>query len=289
MNILITGAGGFIGEKVVQQLAENGHCVTAVVRISNQMPIITGVNFLQMDLKNLDVNLLPENIDTVITLAQSAKFREFPQEAEDVFKVNIESNFRLFQWAVGKIKRFIHISSGGIYGNHIDKTLSEDDLLAVDSPLGFYLGSKLCSEIIFQNYMHFFETAVILRPFFVYGKGQKEDMFVPRIVESVRKGTPIRLQGEQGLKINPIYVADAVVGIIKCLELEGKHIINLAGTAKISLKEMAEIIGKLLGKDAIFDYTSGQPSDYIGSNENAIQKLNINYTPFEEGIKKLII
>ena len=98
------------------------------------------------------------------------------------------------------MQQVIHASSGGIYGGKSGEIFSEDDLLAVDNPLGFYLSGKLCSEIIFQNYMHYFETAVILRPFFIYGPDQKKDMFIPRLIQSIQKETPIFLQGKRFLQ-----------------------------------------------------------------------------------------
>jgi nucleoside-diphosphate-sugar epimerase len=290
-NYLITGGTGLIGKRVVSFLtSKQENQVYALTRNSKIKNEFKNVNYIEKDLSRFNTSTLPEEIDTIIHLAQSENFRQFPEMAEDVFNINIQSLLLLLQWAVqNKIQKFILVSSGGIYGTKINRVLKEDDLLAVDSPLGFYLGTKLCSEIIFQNYMHFFETAIIIRPFFVYGEGQRKDMFVQRIIESVKNGTPIRLQGKEGLRINPIYVNDIASSIVKSLDIKGKSIYNIGGTEIISLKEMANTIGKILGKEPVFEYVEGEPSDYIANIEKAKKELDLNPISLEHGLKKVIL
>ena len=57
-------------------------------------------------------------------------------------------------------------------------------------------------------------VVVILRFFFVYGPGQSNEMLIPRLVKSVREGQPIALDGLDGLRINPVYVEDAVRAVV---------------------------------------------------------------------------
>jgi nucleoside-diphosphate-sugar epimerase len=290
MKILITGALGFVGKRLVQNLAEKGHEVIAIV---HSVPDDTGylesaakkVDFLEIDLASLDCSQLPQNVDAIYTLAQSVHFREFPEKADDVFAVNIAANFHLLQWALSAgVRKFVHVSSGGIYGGRLGRIFQEDDSLAVDSPLGFYLGSKLCSEIIFQNYGSFFETAVILRPFFIYGPGQRRNMFISRLINAVRGGSPLQLQGKNGLRVNPIFVNDAVIAFANALDLRDFHIINIAGPDVLHLRQIGEIIGEAVEKEPIFEMKDGDPVDYVANTEQAIKKLSQPMTPFVEGI-----
>jgi len=294
MKILITGAGGFVGKRLCQYLSEKGHEVVAIVRSVSAVSDYSDfaakkIEFLKFDLASLDCSKLPRNVDAIYTLAQSTHFRDFPEKAEDVFAVNLEANFHLLQWALDiGVRRFIHVSSGGIYGGKLGKVFQEDDSLAVDSPLGFYLGSKLCSEIIFQNYRSFFETAVILRPFFIYGPGQRRDMFISRLVDSVRKGFPLQLQGKNGLRVNPIFVDDAVIAFANALELSGFHIMNIAGPDVLSLRRIGEIIGEAVGKKPVFEKKEGTPVDYVANTEQAVKKLSQPMTAFTEGIRRTV-
>ena len=294
MKILVTGAGGFVGKRLTRYLAENGHQVFSIVR-SLPLPadkhyfLSDNISLLALDLLSLDCSQLPDDFDAVFTLAQSAHFREFPVKAEDVFTVNIAANFHIWQWAAQtNIQKCIHISSGGIYGGKFGKVFQEDDLLAVDSPLGFYLGSKLCAEIIFQNYKSFFKAAVILRPFFIYGPGQRKDMFIARLIESVRTGEPVFLKGKDGLRVNPVYVDDAVIAFSNALRLTGHHIINVAGPDILSLREVGNIIGNVIGKQPDFKMEEGMPADYVGNTDQSLKILDHPMTSFVDGISKTI-
>ena len=161
------------------------------------------VTLLPQDLRTWMLPL-PGQIEAVDDACSISRFRDFPTQAGEIFAINVTANLQLLQWAAGSgVKRFVHVSSGGIYGGRQGAQFLETDLLAVDSPLGFYLGSKLCAEIVFQNYRHFFQSAIVLRPFFIYGPGQRSDMFIARLVESVKEGRPISLQGKDGLRVNP--------------------------------------------------------------------------------------
>jgi nucleoside-diphosphate-sugar epimerase len=290
MKILITGAGGFVGKRLCHDLTAKGHEIVAVVR--TRVPTIDrhyfsskSVRLLELDLSSLDLSLLPHDVEVIYSLAQSSYFRDFPEKADEVFTVNIAANFQLLQWARSTgVRKFIQVSSGGIYGGKLGKAFQEDDLIAVNSPLGFYQGSKLCSEIIFQNYRSFFETAVILRPFFIYGPGQRRDMFISRLIEGVRKGFPLKLQGKKGVRVNPIFVNDAVKAFSNAMELNGFHIINVAGPDALHLRQIGEIIGKAVGRNPVFEIKDGDPVDYVADTEQAVKKLRQPMTPFVDGI-----
>lgn len=294
MKILVSGAGGFVGKRLVLRLAHAGHEVVALLR----RPVApeeahyfahSGVRSLTTDLTNIDVAALPEGVDALMTLAQSSRFREFPEQAEEVFAVNVTSNLQLLQWAVRSgVKRVVHASSGGIYGGRPGGQILETDLLAVDSPLGFYLGSKLCSEVVFQNYRHFFEAAVILRPFFIYGPGQRPDMFVARLIESVRESRPVSLQGPDGLRVNPVYVNDAAAAFAAALDLRGAHVVNVAGPDVLTLRQVCDRIGQIVGRDPVYEQRAGSPVDYVGDMAQARDKLLPDPTPFAVGLEKTI-
>lgn len=294
MKILITGAGGFVGKRLVALLAQRGHEVLAVLRREPEAAERAwfdrpGVRPLFLDLSRFDTGALPSDVDAIITLAQSSRFRDFPAEADEVFAVNVTANLQLLQWAVKTgVKRIVHASSGGIYGGRTGGSVQETDLLAVDSPLGFYLGSKLCSEVVLQNYRHFFETAVILRPFFIYGPGQRPDMFIARLVESIREGKPVSLQGKGGLRVNPVYVDDAAEAFAAALELKGVHVINVAGPDILELRQVCDRIGAILQVAPNYESRPGNPVDYVGDVSQAREKLGMNGTPFAVGIARMI-
>ncbi len=294
-SCLITGAGGFLGKRLCKHLAEMGIYVYA---LGNHIPSLQdkdyyfsskNIQFIEIDLKDINVDKLPANIDYVYTLAQSPHFRDFPDMAEDIFSVNVHANLKILQWASEmNVRKIVHASSGGIYGEKTGSQLLENNLLPVDSPLGFYLGTKLCGEIIFQNYRHFFETAVILRPFFMYGPGQRKDMFIPRIINSVKEGKPIMLQGNNGVSVNPIYIEDAVAAFARALNLTGCHVINVAGKEVLTLRMIGMTIGSVLGKDPVFQIDeNATPGNYIADIMKMSELLIEPETCFNKGIESI--
>ena len=291
MRILVTGAAGFVGQRLCRVLAGQGHEVTALVH-PDSMQRAEGLlapftrRILAADLGALSVADLPRAADALITLAQARHFRDFPATAEETFAVNVLANLQLVRWAMDAgVRRIVHASSGGIYGGRKDAHLQESDLLAVDSPLGFYLGSKLCSEIVVQNFRPLFGGVVILRPFFIYGPRQQAHMFVARMIDSVRTGRPVRLQGPDGLRTNPIYLDDAVQAFAGAIALEGAHVINVAGRDVVSLRDMCERIGAEVGRAPVFETVDGAPVDYVADTAQAEQKLGLELTPFLTGLR----
>ena len=203
MRIVLTGASGFIGSHLVADLATR-HDVVAVGR--DEPPALPdGVRWVTQDLaRGVDPTLLPAEVDAVVHLAQSKHYRSFPEGADDVFAINVESTFDLLEYARhAGARTYVYASSGGVYGGS-EHAFSEGDRL---NPLNFYLSSKYAAEALVASYRSIF-TTVIFRFFFVYGPGQRA-MLIPSLVEKVLAGDEIVIEGNPGLRINPIFVGDA--------------------------------------------------------------------------------
>jgi nucleoside-diphosphate-sugar epimerase len=82
-------------------------------------------------------------------------------------------------------------------------------------------------------------------------------------MDSVAVGKPIRLQGENGIRINPIHVEDASAAVTAALSLKNSAIFNIAGPDVLSIREICESMGKFLGKPPVFEQQAGQPNDLI--------------------------
>jgi nucleoside-diphosphate-sugar epimerase len=290
VKLLITGASGFVGRRLVERLAAEGHEVLALVHTAPAPPFASSsIRPLVVDLAHFERTRLPSGVDAVVSLAQSQNFRSFPGKAADVFAVNVNAHLQLLEWARGTgVRVFVSASSGGIYGARSKPLVEETDQLAVDSPLGFYLGTKLCAEVILQNYRHFFGCAAILRPFFIYGPGQRQDMLIPRLIGAVRDGRPIQLQGSDGLRLNPVYVDDAVKAFAAAIELQGCHVINVAGPDTLSLREIGERVGRRVGRAPVFELIDGSPSSYVGDIGHMRALLGAPRTGFDEGIARTL-
>ena len=254
MNVLVTGANGLLGRNAVAALREN-YEVHALV---HNMPLkpFPDVTYYVYDFNTeWTINDLPRDIHTVMHLAQSELFRDFPEHALDVFNVNVASTVKLLDYArVAGAKKFLFTSTGGIYDTTMG-VVNENTPINTFGKLGNYFATKLCSEILTHNYTSYFDVS-LLRLFFMYGQGQKRAMLIPRLVDNVNQGRPIRLTAEGGILINPIYVGDVVSILKKLMNSDGSYTYNVAGPKHLNLKQIVDIIGKKLGKTPQFEHIS---------------------------------
>ena len=262
VKLLVTGAGGLIGRHLIEALRTH-HEIHALHR-SGSLGEGSAARWIATDLMDRNfVDALPRGVDCVVHLAQSRHFREFPEGARDVFGVNLESTAALLDWCVRtSVRRFVLASSGGIYGHGRDP-FTEEHPVGSAGRLGYYLASKHSAELLSESYTDHM-TVTILRFFFVYGPGQRPDMFIPRLVGSIAEGRPITLGGEDGLYTNPVHVTDAVSAVCCALDLEQSHRINIGGPEVLSLRHIAEAIGAKLGRTPLYSVDpAAEPRDLI--------------------------
>ncbi len=286
---LITGAGGLIGSHLVAALRGSWEVHAVGRRGSRPAPGHGGIHWYEVDLTDYSATQrLPREIDAVVYLAQSEYFREFPARAVEVFEVNTWQMVRFLDWARRSGARsFILASSGGVYGTTREK-MSEEIEIPAGGNLGFYLGTKLCSEIMAENFSPFM-SIVVLRFFFVYGRGQRRSMLIPRLVDRIRDGKQITLQGYDGLRLNPTHVADAVSAVRSALDLKGAHKINVGGPEVLSLREIAESIGRHLGKVPLIHVEPGaSPRNMIADTTRMAELLQAPVVPFETGVADVL-
>ena len=288
-RIMITGASGLIGSHLVPLLTKKWK----IHVISHKRPLkpAQNVRYHNVDLSGeVDYSQFPEQIDAIVYLAQSNNYKDFPNKAVDVFQVNTSQVLQMLDYARrAKARSFIYASTGGVYGSsEFEKGLSEENSITTNGNLKFYPSTKLCSEILAQNFKPYMNIT-LLRFFFVYGRWQKSSMLVPRLIHNVRSSTPILLQGKDGIKINPIHAFDAVNAIKAALNLKGSYKINVAGPDVLSLRKISEIIGFHMGIKPIFKIEKDQsPQNLIGDIRKMKKYLCKPFRRFEKSITELI-
>jgi nucleoside-diphosphate-sugar epimerase len=282
---LVTGVTGLIGSSLLPALQPDWDIIGISRGWQDERPKPEGSSHLTIDFSEAwDTAGFPPKIDAVVHLAQSEHFRDFPERALDIFQVNTLSTLRLLEYAQrAGARTFILASSGGIYGPR-DQELTEDMEILAKGDLGFYLGTKLCAEVVTESYTPYLNV-IVLRLFFVYGPGQRKTMLIPRLVQSITEGKPLTLQGEDGIRMNPTYVSDAVAAICRSLSLQGSHKINVAGPQVLSLRDIGEIIGRLVGIQPKFHTQMGaEPQRLIGDISKMTEMLGPPTVSLEVGI-----
>lgn len=299
MRCVITGATGLIGSHLVPRLSD------WEVHATRQQPpaASSGVRWHDVDLAAPQLATLPAATDAVVYLAQSPHFREFPERADHVFGVNVAGVQRFLDYALAaKCRTFVLASTGGVYAGG-DAIVSEASPVAARADMGFYAATKLAAETLAQQYAARM-SVVILRFFFVYGPGQAEHMLVPRLVQSVRTGTPITLAGQDGIRISPTYVDDAAAAVARAVipsearnsqlvrtprSLREPQIINVAGPETVSLRALATMIGDAVGRAPVFRVDAeAAPRDLVADTGRMRALLHAPVIGVREGVRRLV-
>lgn len=214
MKILVTGATGFVGRKLIPRILEEGHEVVALVRsTSNVEGLSKDIEIREADL--LDISSLEpivQDIDVVIHLA--AYFDFYPSSVDLLYKVNVEGTKNLMSACVGtKVERFIYCSSTEVIGAVRFPPGNEDTEL---NPSFDYSKSKVLAEQIVREISKDTKLDhIILRPTGIMGEGDLYTAF--EAIEAVNDGTipVIPGDGEKGLMYT--HIDDVVEGFIKAI------------------------------------------------------------------------
>jgi nucleoside-diphosphate-sugar epimerase len=285
--ILVTGANGLLGRATIARLAPSSQ-IYALVRAPPQQAVPGAVKAVVHDLREPWLPHLPDVPDTIVHLAQSPLYRDFPEGARDVFELNVGATQRLLDWACHhKVKRFIYASSGSIYG-HGGDVFHEDAPIEAVAALGHYVACKRCGELLTETYGGRM-LVIVLRFFFAYGPGQRNSMLIPSLVDRITHGRPVDLQGDDGIRLNPIYVDDAAAAILAATRLEVSETINVAGPQVVTLREIALMVGDLTGCRPRFDIQSDvEPRHLVGGTRTMRRLLWAPKIEMAEGLRRML-
>ena len=195
MNYLITGASGFIGKSLLNQLLNGNHRLTVLVRkrIPSLSSAIKQVVFDPNGLKSIDDSVL-KSIDSVIHLAGRAHQVKdsSARSLEDFRVVNRDLTILLATLSISHgVKRFIYLSSIKVNGEYTapGNFFTPDDFFSTNDPYGIskYEAESGLLNVASQSEM----DAVIIRPPLVYGPNAKGNFKL--LINWVRKGIPLPL------------------------------------------------------------------------------------------------
>lgn len=285
---LITGARGLLGSRVCEILAQNGHQVFAIIRPNSIVKPSKNITFLETDLAtDFTLNNL-DKVDTIFHLAQAGGHTDFIHSAGHIASVSISALCRLAQSACkAGVKRLVFASSGGVYGGGPTAFSEDFPLFATNGPaLSFYLETKRAAENLLNHFAKHLDI-IILRPFFIYGPGQREEMLFSRLKKSIVEKKEIFLAAGQGPLLNPIHVDDAAKATAACMDGEKPRIINISGDEVVPLRKICESFAYHIGIEPIFVEKTEPAVNFIGNNSLMRSHLHVPETTLINGLKSI--
>jgi nucleoside-diphosphate-sugar epimerase len=114
-------------------------------------------------------------------------------------------------------------------------------------------------------------------------------MLVPRLVETIQSGREVRLAGRDGARLNPVHVDDVVAALMCAVDRNVSGIMNVAGPDVLTIRQMSEAIGRLVGLAPRFALEDGaEPDDLSGDITIMREQLGSPRRPFDQGVANMI-
>lgn len=260
-NVIVTGAGGFIGSHLVEKLILNGARVTAFIHYNSRNDWGMIENIPDKTKKN--INIINGDITDTFAVQRALKDKEivfhlaaligipYSYEApESYVNTNIKGTLNVMQAALtSNVEKIVHTSTSEVYGTALYTPIDEKHPLQGQSP---YSASKIGANKIAESYYHSFDLPVAtIRPFNTFGPRQSARAVIPTIITQALNSDSINLGSLTPVR-DLTYVTDTVNGFIKIAESDktiGKTI-NIGSGYGVTIGELAEKIREIVNPEA---------------------------------------
>lgn len=243
----ITGATGFVGSHVAEACVQRGISVVTLARPSSDTAFLEslGIEIIRGDLTDADAaRRAAEGAEVVVHCA--AKVGDWGP-VEEYRQVNVEGLRRLLEAVKGRpIKRFVHVSSLGVYEAR-DHYGTDESVPPPDRHMDGYTQTKVESEKLAVEYQRRHGVpVVVLRPGFVYGP--RDRTVFPKLIEALKQGQ-VRYLGNGEKAMNTIYVGNLVDAVFLAIEKPDAvgQTYNLTDDEAVSKRRFMEAIADLTG------------------------------------------
>ena len=294
-KILITGAGGYVGAKLVPALLEKNYSVTALDLFIYGKEVLDEHNNLKVvvdDIRNTNIlnEVLPGH-DAVIHLACISNDPSFELNPQLGQSINLDAFEPMVQIAKkSKVQRFIYASSSSVYGLKSEKNVTEEVSL---EPLTDYSKFKVECEKILKPFNSEDFTTVTIRPATVcgYSRRQRLDVVVNILTNLAFNKREISIFGGKQLRPN-IHIDDMVRSYILMLEAKKNDIsgeVFNVGYDNLSIENIATKVKNIVGEDVMLKTTPTDDNRSYHISSDKIKK-QLDFSPMfgvEDAIRDL--
>jgi nucleoside-diphosphate-sugar epimerase len=302
VKALVTGAAGFIGSTLSEQLVADGADVVGLdcfadyypraIKERNVAALLKGprFRFIESTIQDADLASILSDRTHVFHLAAQAGVRKSWGRDFAIYTVNnIEATQVLLEAVAhaGAIERLVYASSSSVYGDNVAMPMREDALPQPVSPYGV---TKLAAEqLCYLYYVNHRVPTVALRYFTVYGPRQRPDMGFHKFLRAAIRGEPVSLYGDGEQTRDFTFVHDAVGATIAAATrgVPGR-VYNIGGGSRVSMNQVIDMIGRVSGRQLIVHRDEAQKGDMRHTYaDTALARLDLGFAPrvgLEQGL-----
>lgn len=290
-RILITGANGFLGYYLVQQLLQKEYSVIATGKGENRLPF-KGEKFSYHTLDYTNKESIATVFETtkpqvVVHCGAISKPDECEQNREAAFLSNVTGTINLLEASARCKAHFIFLSTDFVFSGEKGFYKEEDER----APVNYYGETKVLAEDEVANYP--FDWSIV-RTVLVYGKTfSGRENIVTNTAKALREGKHLKIFDDQVR--TPTYVEDLAAGIVSMIEKAANGIYHLSGEDVRTPYDIAVQTAQFLNLDASlitavkaneFDQPARRPAKTGFDISKAKRELNFQPISFAEGLRK---
>ena len=326
MNVLITGAAGFIGATLGKRLLEEGHAVCGLDNLNDYYDVNLKKArleklqaFSEFDFQRLDLADRPgvkalfdtRQFDCVVNLAAQAGVRYSIENPASYVDSNLVGFGNILEGCRHtKVKHLVYASSSSVYGlnTHMPFSVRHN----VDHPISLYAASKKANELMAHTYSYLYNLPTTgLRFFTVYGPWGRPDMALFLFTKAILNDEPIKVFNNGNMQRDFTYIDDIVEGVIRVMKNIPEadpdwspenptpssscvpyRLYNIGNNQPVALMDFVHAIEDAVGKKAVIDYLPMQPGDvpatYADVNDLIADTGFKPSTPVPEGISNFV-
>ena len=259
MNILITGADGFIGSHLTEMIAKEGHSIKALSQYNSfnnwgwleDANLNSKVEIISGDIRDQKFCTdITKNIDIVYHLAALIAIPYSYSSPRSYIDTNCIGTLNMCQAALdNNVKRILHTSTSEVYGTAKYVPIDEKHPLQSQSP---YSASKIAADSIAMSFYNSFNLPLtIVRPFNTYGPRQSSRAIIPNVISQIVAKEKKITVGDISPTRDFSYVEDTCRAFVKIAEHNNTigKVINTGSSSEISIVDLIQLIQSIMGSD----------------------------------------
>jgi UDP-glucuronate 4-epimerase len=308
MNILVTGAAGFLGYHVAQRLLASGARVTGADNLNGyydprlkrarleRLERHAGFEFQLLNLagrRAAEAWFHSRRFDCIVHLAGQAGVRYSLDHPHAFAASNISGFLNVLEGArQGRAPHLIYASSSSVYGTLTGPFLSTD---RCGAPRSFYAATKRANELMAHSYTHLYGIPTTgLRFFTVYGPWGRPDMAPYRFARAIARGRRLDIYNYGRMARDFTYVDDAAETVVRLIDRgpQGYRLFNVGGGSPVPLMDFVHALEAALGQRARRRFLPMQPGDVVATHADVEDLCAWTgfrpSTPLEHGVEQFI-